>query len=372
MAKQKAEKASSGSLKKRALWTLLFVAIAALTIWAVTSQNKSFSAKSFFAFLGELHPLWLCAAVLAMLLYIYFEGAAIGVILRAVGYPRSAPKNTSYSAADIYFSAITPSATGGQPASAFFMVKDGIPLSVTTVVLLFNLILYAFAIVFLGVICFILKPSAFYFFSVPGRVLIIVGVVAQLALVALFVLLLRFPTILRRTGEFILELLGRLRLCRNVQGKKEKLGASIASYGACVSLIGKKWGAIFGAFALNVLQRACFIAATVFTCCAVQGGASHFAELWSGESMVVLASNYVPIPGAMGITDSLLLDVLGNLFDTATATNLALFSRTVSFYLCILLCGGITLFRSVALSVRGRKDKPEDNEKDPSDETKTL
>ena len=358
MAKKTAEKSTSSALKKRALWTLLFVAIAALTVWAVTAQSKSFSFKSFLAFLGELDPLWLCAALLAMLFYIFFEGAAIKVILHAVGYPRSTAKNLSYSAADIYFSAITPSATGGQPASAFFMVKDGIPLATTTVVLLFNLILYAFAIVTLGVFCFILKPSVFYFFSVPGRVLIIVGFAAQLLLAALFFLLLRYPAILQRAGEGIINLLGRMRILRKTEQKKEKLAKSIGSYGSCVTLIGKRWGAILGAFALNVLQRACFIAATVFTCCAISGGVAHFAELWAGESMVILASNYVPIPGAMGITDTLLLDVLGGLFDEVTATNLELFCRTVSFYLCILLCGGATLFRSIALTVRGRKSAP--------------
>ena len=51
-----------------------------------------------------------------------------------------------YSAADIYFSAITPSATGGQPASALLMVGDGIPTAVTTVVLLLNLAMYNLSI----------------------------------------------------------------------------------------------------------------------------------------------------------------------------------------------------------------------------------
>lgn len=53
----------------------------------------------------------LAAAALCTLLYILLEGLALLTICRALGYRRSVGQGVLYSAADIYFSAITPSAT---------------------------------------------------------------------------------------------------------------------------------------------------------------------------------------------------------------------------------------------------------------------
>ena len=66
---------------------------------------------------------------------------------KAFGYKRKFRKALVYSTSDIYFSAITPSATGGQPASAYFMMNDKIPGAVTTIVLLVNLTLYTTSII---------------------------------------------------------------------------------------------------------------------------------------------------------------------------------------------------------------------------------
>ena len=65
-------------------------------------------------------------ASVSMLGFIYFEGEALRVLVRHMGYPAKRSHGFVYSAADVYFSAITPSASGGQPASAYFMLKDGI------------------------------------------------------------------------------------------------------------------------------------------------------------------------------------------------------------------------------------------------------
>ena len=129
-APQKQEKKKS--LKSKLIWSFVFVGIAALTIWAITSQ-EGFTFTGFIEFLGSLHPGWLACAFLGMAGFIVFEGLAIMTIIKSFGYKRPFRKGIIYSTSDIYFSAITPSASGGQPARAYFMMRDGIPGSMTTV-----------------------------------------------------------------------------------------------------------------------------------------------------------------------------------------------------------------------------------------------
>ncbi|MBR6376492.1 MAG: hypothetical protein IKS05_01855, partial [Oscillospiraceae bacterium] len=58
---------------KRFLWSLLFLLIAALSVYAVGSQSKGFSPKHFLEYIDNNNPWWLLAAVLAMLAYIGFD-----------------------------------------------------------------------------------------------------------------------------------------------------------------------------------------------------------------------------------------------------------------------------------------------------------
>ena len=79
--------------------------------------------------------------------------------------------------------------------------------------------------------------------------------------------------------------------------------------------------------------------------------------------MVVLGSNYIPIPGAMGVADGLMLDVFAELFgDGVLATNLELLTRSISFYLCVILCGISFLVRCAQQSVRAKRRAAEAEE----------
>jgi len=106
--------------KKKIFWSFFAVILAALSIWAVVSQSKELSLTQMMEMIRKSEPAWFICGILCMFGFIYFEGAAILSIIKSIGYPRGQREGLIYSASDIYFSAITPSATGGQPASAFF------------------------------------------------------------------------------------------------------------------------------------------------------------------------------------------------------------------------------------------------------------
>lgn len=345
-------------LRRRALWTIVFVIIAVLTIWAITSQNKGFSLVSFRAFLQGLNPLWLIAAFLSVLAYIGFEALAILTLCRSLGYRRSVKKGVSYSSADIYFSAITPSSTGGQPASAYLMMRDGIPGSIVTAILLINVIMYTFSILILGLLAFLFCPDVFLMFSVPSRVLILVGIGTQVGMALAFLLLLKKPAILRWIGTKLLRLLGKLRILRKIDQKLLRLNNAIDSYENSVNSLGKRRRALAKAFFFNLLQRIALIAVSVFSYLAAGRSFADLPAFCSAECMAILGYCFIPIPGAMGVADGLLLDIFGSLFrDAAFATNLELLSRSISFYLCVILCGVVFLTRCIRIARRGHRKR---------------
>lgn len=337
---------------KRFLWSFLFLLIAALSVWTVTSQAKGFSPKHFLEYLERNNPWWLAAAFLSMLAYIGFDALMIRCLLRGFGYPRSLPKCVSYAAADLYFSAITPSATGGQPMEAYFMMKDGVPGVISTVVMLTYLLLYTLSIIIIGVVCLIFVPSSFLAFGTLGRIFIAVGAVIQLSLAFLYALLLWNKDMLRKILHWGLRVLAKLRILRNYEQRKEKLDATMDQYAAATGMLKGRRRLLLKTLLLNLAHRSSQIMVTVF-CFLAGGGSLKLApKLFAMQSNVVIGAYCIPIPGSMGVTDLLMLDGFSSLMSEQQSANLELLARATSFYICILLCGLIVLVKYAMLRLR--------------------
>ncbi len=338
--------------KKNWIFTLAFLAIAALTVWAVTSQIGDFSFADFWACIRGANPGWLTAAVLAMLGFIGFEALALLVIVRDFGYRKGLLPGLGWSAGDIYFSAITPSATGGQPASAYFMIKDGIPGMFTTVALVVNLVMYTLSILAIALICLCTRPGLFLHFNRFSQILIVVGIGAQVLLAVFFVMLLKKEKVLHRICDRFLRILARLHLLRRPEEKRKKLRVYMEDYARYAQMLRGRRKMLAGAFLFNFLQRAAQIAVTMFVYLAIGGDPAQAFDIWVLQGFVVLGSNCVPIPGAMGVSDYLMLDCYSSAAIPTGAANLELLSRAVSFYICILICGIAILAKFYVLKKR--------------------
>lgn len=326
--------------KKQILFMLLFVLIVAMSIWAVMSQSKDFSLANFAAYIQNASLPWLIAAAAGMLSFILFEGLALQILCRAFGYRSSFRQGFIYSASDIYFSAITPSASGGQPASAYFMMKDGIDGMMTTVILLANLVMYTLAIIVIGTLCFVLRFDLFLQYSLPAQILIVVGGILQIGLLVFFYLVLKKDRLLQKMCNGILALLCCLHILRNREKLQAKLDAYMDQYRQYSKLISGHRKTLFFCFLFNFFQRAFQIAVTMFVYAATTGkGFLESIELWFWQGYVVLGSNCIPIPGAVGVSDYLMLDGFQNIMTESEAVNLELLSRSFSFYSCVIICG---------------------------------
>ena len=216
--------------RKKLIWAVLFVFIAALSVFAVTRASKEFSFENIRQLLRGADPLYICLAFLAMFGFIVFEGLALRVLVKSFGHRCSVMDSLSYSASDIYFSAITPSATGGQPASAYFMVKSGIPGSCTTVSLVFNLALYTLSILIIGLVAIIISPRIFFFFRPVARVLIVLGAFTLSAVAVLFALIAVKRSFINRLGRITVGIGCRLRILKDRLKWDRKLESWTSEY----------------------------------------------------------------------------------------------------------------------------------------------
>ena len=330
----------------RVLWSVLFIVIAALSVVAVTSFNRNFHFSEFFKSVSSASAPWIVAAVCGTFGYILFEALSLMYICRSFGYGRRLKSGLLYSSTGFYFSSITPSATGGQPAQAYVMIKDGIPGVFAAIALLVNLLMYTLSIAVLGIFAFIARPSLFLKFSVVSRIMIIVGTVIQFTLAALVLLLIKNKRILHGIGKRLIRLLGKLHLVRDKDKLLNTFDEKMAEYDRYAEYLHGKRPMMFKVLGINILQRASVISVTMFTFIALGGRGAEIFNIFVIQIYVLLGSTFMPIPGSIGITDYLMIDGFSNLITKSSVEpgTLELLSRTLSFYICVFACGLFMLY----------------------------
>ncbi len=320
---------------------ILFLVLMVLSIWAVVSRSGSYSLSLMKETLRTSNPWWLIAAVLGMFCNVIFEGLALDVLIRALtksdDMPKIHPHGLLYSAADIYFSAITPSASAGQPASAFFMRRDGIPVAKSAVILVLNMLLYTGALVLVGAIGFGLCPDIYYGMDTLAQILILIGFIFLLGLCTIFVLVLKKEQWVKHMAVAAISLGAKLHIIRHKQSKIDKVELAIRQYKTCSDLIHKNKTPITVAFFLNLLQRFSLVSTTVLVYLAFGGSVSNLSEVIGVQCLVLVGVYSLPIPGGMGVADYLLISGLSQIEDVVSPANLELISRGISFYSCIAL-----------------------------------
>ncbi|MCH5167649.1 MAG: flippase-like domain-containing protein [Erysipelotrichales bacterium] len=333
--------------KKRIILSCFFIVLAILTIFAVTFGNDSFSFKEFVRFLRDANHIYIVFAFFTVILYILFEGLAIRSIASSLGYKKRVRDSFVYSSADIYFSAITPSASGGQPMTAYFMYKDKIPGSIIAITLLYNLMMYSLAFLVIGIVTFIINPAMYLGLNLISKILIFMGFVVQTVIFIGFYFLLYKDQLLEKLCSFFIGLGVKIHIVKKPDKYLKKIHNVMEEYQEYAITLKEKKGIWFKALIFNILQRAATIGIALFVFLATYGNPSNLFSIWATQVYVAAGSFCVPIPGGMGVADYIMLDGYNNIMEFTRSANLQLLSRSISFYCCIIICGIIVLVKYI-------------------------
>lgn len=341
---------------RKHLFNILFVLVLlGLTVFILIKSNKELSWADVRAFFSNCNPAYIVLAVCGMLVFLLAEAWSLKNIAKKFGYKTKFVSAFAYSSADAYYSALTPSATGGQPASAYYMVKDGIDAGSTTFILVFNLLGYTAAIFVLGVAAFVISLFtstggwAFLDFSVLSKVFIIVGVVMQVFLIWLFVACLKHPGAVLKTGGALISLLAKLKFSKKPEILREKLSAMVEKYRYCGAQIKKHRNLFLQTLLFNVLQRGAQVAITAFVFKAAKPQ-TDMLHVFALQCFVLLGYNSMPLPGGSGVFELLYLNVFSTVafFDKPFLVVAVMVTRVISYYGCLIFSGIFTLVYHVS------------------------
>lgn len=285
---------------------------------------------------------WIAAGFLLMLLYVVFEAESIRLLFRNFQRKVVWKRALAYTCVGFYFSAITPSATGGQPMQVYYMRRDRIELSQSSFTLMVITSFYQMVILLGGCLSVIIGHTYVGQLPVIVRWLLAIGALINgtCAVFLMFVFMNRYMA--ESILLMIVHILHRLHIIKDENRWKQKIDISIQEYSKGGAYLKKSPMVAVKVFAYTILK---ITALNLVPYCA--GRALHIQGLRAmdfimRQSLLNLAVTIVPLPGSMGASEATFILLYRNIL-TATQVNLAvILSRGISFY-AILLISGLTV-----------------------------
>lgn len=326
---------------KKQLFSLAILCVLIVCAFFVLYRVLRFDLPDMMRIVKTLDVRFLLLAVLCLFGYIFFSGQALSVGAKQFGYRLGFVRATLYACNDLYYSAITPSATGGQPAVAYYMSRDGIAVSTSTVILLFETACYMLGLVLLGVTFLLSHLSMILAAEKWVQILVWLGVFANVGLSVLCLLAVFWRNAVRKVAVFLIGLLARLHLLRNKEKKIENLDMHLERYASCVEIAKAHPMMLVRMFLATLAQRVCYIMIAYFVYRSFALPAyENVIEVVGIQLLLALAVNSLPLPGGVGISEIVFNWLYLHVYKTEDMMNTAiLMTRGINFYLCFLICG---------------------------------
>ncbi len=341
---------------KNLIWLLVLVVLSVVTLNVVVSSSGDFSFRDFREMVRNTSPIWIILAIVFSFGYIFFEALGLRCTCKFFGAPIKHRHALLYSATDFYFSGITPTAAGGQPAALFVMSNRGMSAAVSAMALLLNLIMYTASLLIIGILFFIINPSLFLSLDTFSKICIIVGTLVQIVLTWLYVLCMFKDRAVLRICDWGLNLLCKLHILKYYEEKRAKLVHTIEQYKSCGQQLRHERKLPRRVLACNLAQRMSVICVPVCIFLGFGGSYSGIVDALSAQTLAILGSNAMPIPGAVGISDFLLIQGFGSI--TSDATSLDILSRGISFFLPLIVSGIIVFLEIITRNMREKNMSP--------------
>ena len=193
--------------KKVVLEAVFLLGIIALTLYAIFHEQDP---AAIWACLRGADIRYLIGSIFLVLAFVLGESVILWWLFRTSGQKAKASHCCLYSFVGFFFSAITPSASGGQPMQLYFMKKDKLPLSVSTLILLIVTITYKMVLVILGLAVLVIRPPVVMHYLNPILFWCYLGIILNVICVWVMLALVFHPDWMHRMVAAMIDLVTRI------------------------------------------------------------------------------------------------------------------------------------------------------------------
>ncbi len=322
------------------LGTLLFILIIGINNNELKNIGQAFS---------NISPLWLVACLGAWACFLLLESASIAYFLYKQGYPLNFKYVMFVSLMGLYYSNITPGASGGQPMQVYYLKKRDVPIGVGSSVLTLKFFCFQLMLLVLGGIAWIAQPGFVQDQLWGLKVFLIAGYLFNSFSVCLII----FMVVNKRMVRFFILLFIRvgtlMHICKDPVQSAAKWEGILATFHSSVMLIRKRPKELLVQLFINGLQVLSIMLVTVFVYHALGLRGMPTIQIITMALMLYISASYTPLPGASGAQEFGFSTYMKNIFPATEMFSALLLWRLFTYYMTLVV-GAIT---TVVQTTRG-------------------
>lgn len=346
---------------KKIIFNLIFfILLIVITFYVLLKDQNIFDI---FNLMLNSNKVFIFIAIVCMFIYLTLEGVNLLRTLKISGNKdvklRSALK---YAFIGFFFSAITPAASGGQPMQIYYMHRDRVSASGSTLALLMNLC--SFQIITISMALFSLVFLGSY---LQGGmiVLFIIGIALNLTALALLIIGIFSRRISKWFVNFAIKVLKKFKV-KNIGAKEEKLNNELNKYQETSKYIKRNKNVMWKMLLTTLVQIIIYYTIPYWVYRAIGLGNVNIIKMIGLQAILYATVSGIPLPGAVGVSESGFMNIFKQIFTIETISGAMLINRGVSFYLFVIISGLVVVFNMF-------KSKKEDKnrEKEEVDTTET-
>jgi len=275
-------------------------------------------------------------AILCVVFFIGSEALIIFYLLNSIRHKATLMNCLHYSFVGFFFSSITPSATGGQPAQIYCMKKDKIPMSLATLVLLIVTITYKTVLVVLGGAVLIIQPTQIMQYLQPILGVCYLGLALNVICVIFMLLLVFHQNMAKHLLTGTIKLMSKLKIIKNLDKYLLKIERMMGQYKDIAQYFKTNKSVVWNVLLVTIVQRILLFYVTYLTYRSFGLNKIDGLTIVVLQGMISVAVDMLPLPGGMGISEKLFLLIFTPVFGSLTIPGLVI-SRGISYYSQLLI-----------------------------------
>ena len=281
--------------------------------------------------LEQVNVLWLIPGVICVVVFIWGESIIIYYMMRTLKIRLKKWTCFLFSSVGFFFSCITPSASGGQPAQIYYMKKEKIPIPVSTLVLMIVTITYKFVLVAIGVGIAVFGRGFLHRYLTGILPIFYLGLALNIFCVTFMTVLVFHPDLARNFLVKGLKILEKLHIVRKKHSRLKKLEDSMDTYRETAAYLRTHPRVIFHVILITFAQRMALFAVTWFVYRAFSLSGTGFWTVLFLQAVISVSVDMLPLPGGMGISETLFLNIFVPVFGSLLLPGMVL-SRGLGYY----------------------------------------
>lgn len=289
---------------------------------------------------------WLIFSVGMIILYWAFQTLCLSAV--SVSSEKKLSFGTLFKSTIMcnFFSAITPSATGGQPFQIYYLKRKGIPLGTATNLVVEQSTLYQIALVIFGLVAITLN----YFFDFfPAKSILKQLVLVGFAVNLIVIIILCFITFGKKSNKYIVlkfvKFLHKIKIIRNEEKALSKVERVVDNFYISAKALNSNKEALIKGMIYNFIALS-FLYIVPLTVAYSLGNYTDLNIMTTlvSSAYVMLIGAFVPIPGGSGGIEYAFAAFFGFFITGSTLMAALLIWRFITYYLSILVGGLVLIF----------------------------